>query len=369
MIFMSHVELFHIPDDQKFKDGYEFRNYLIDNYDPNSVHHDLTIAVGLTKYYSMSEFVGALNSFGFSIVKELGNVLHVRFGELTEEGELPLESYVTHDSETNLVVFYTNFRKTKSDEIPKIHDFLKKDINSYYLFFKPLLMKSIVGDLIEQHEYLKIHEFSARRDPYSKVNAHIRPDHSRTISYWGDDGKEVLEEMEHLYGVLPTKFLVNIPYESKFKVDEQGLFTFSSGSLQNVFSILDKAVEESKNTINAFDTSSFKTMSVNTTSKEFIIPSSTPVSIYLKNAIEYHELNDIKKRIKEAKYTILDFNSQEDAFFLSTDLVTNSGYQFRVKADSYKLKMFPEEKPLFSQFMQFYEFILKFIDSRAELSI
>jgi hypothetical protein len=365
---MNHVELFSVVD-QNFGSGAEFREYLIKNYEPSLVHHELTIAVGLTKYQNHHEFIDALNEFGFKVIKELGKVLHVRFGEQTDEEGTPLESYVTHDAETNLVVFYTNFRKTKSEEIPKINEFLKNDSNSYYLFFKPTLMKAIVDELIDRYEYLEIHEFSAKRDPYSKIGAHIRPDYSRTISYWGDDGKEVLKETEHLYGVLPTKFLVYIPYESKFKVDDRGLFTFSDGKLEIVFEILDKAVEESKHTINAFDTSSFKSVPIETSNKKFLIPSSTPASIYLKNTIEYHELNDIKNRIRKAKYTILDFSSQENSLFLSTDLVTNSGYQFRIKADDSQLNIFPDEKPIFSEFMKFYEFILRYIDSRAELSI
>jgi len=127
---MEKVELFLIPD-ITFSDPPEFREYLIENYNPAQVVHDLTIIVGITKYDKM-DFFKALKSFGFTIVRNLGSVRHMKFDS---DGD-PLECYVTHDADTGVVIFYTNYRKTREEEIPKIREFLGSDANTYYLFFK-----------------------------------------------------------------------------------------------------------------------------------------------------------------------------------------------------------------------------------------
>ncbi|HLB69912.1 MAG: hypothetical protein OIN88_00925 [Candidatus Methanoperedens sp.] len=358
---MDKVEIFSVPN-ITFSDGTEFREYLVRNYDASQVDHELTIIVGITKHPSNIEFFEALQSFGFSVKRTLGSVYHMEYN--LEEGAL--ECYVTHDNETGVVVFYTNFRKT--EEIPKIRDFLKFDKNTYYLFFKPLLMKQISEKLMENYQDLEIHEFTARRSPRSRFEARIRPEYRRTISYWGDDGRETLQELEYQYGVLPRKFVVNIPGIIKFKIDEEGLFTFFHGDLRILFEILGKAVNESRKTMEAYNGSSFRVLPIKTAHRLFKIPSSTPVSIHLRNPIAFHEMDELKELLEAEQYSIVDFVAQEGSLFLSTDVVSKSGYQFRIKASENHIKMFPIGDKNFAEFMQFYEFILQSVDPRAELA-
>jgi len=147
---MDKVELFSIPD-ITFYNPPKFREYLVENYDSSQVDHDLTIIVGITKHNKM-DFFEALQSFGFTTVRNLGSVFHIRF----ELDEAPLECYVTHDADTGVVIFYTNYRKTKKKEIPIIRDFLSSDVNTYYLFFKPSLMREIAEELMELRSSLLV---------------------------------------------------------------------------------------------------------------------------------------------------------------------------------------------------------------------
>jgi hypothetical protein len=359
---MEKVELFLIPD-IKFSDPPKFREYLVENYDPAQVDHDLTIIIGITKYDKI-DFSNALQSFGFTIVRNLGAVCHVKF----DFGGGILECYVTHDTDTGVVIFYTNYRKTKKEEIPKIREFLSSDVNTYYLFFKPLLMKEIAEELMDRYENLEITEFTARRLPNSRFQSHIRPNYDRTISYWGDDGREALQELGYQYGVLPSRFVANIPETIKFVIDDEGLFTFASGNLDILFDILEKAVNESRKTMAAYDGSDFKVLPVKTAGRIFDIPSSTPVSIQLNQSIEYHDISEFRAKLNR-EYTIVDFIAKEGSLFLSSDLVSKSGFQFRIKANENHIKMFPDGKMIFSEFMKFYEFIIKLIDPKAEFLI
>jgi len=359
---MDKVELFSIPD-ITFYNPPEFREYLVENYDSSQVDHDLTIIVGITKHNKI-DFFEALQSFGFTTVRNLGSVFHIRF----ELDEVPLECYVTHDADTGVVIFYTNYRKTKKKEIPIIRDFLSSDVNTYYLFFKPTLMREIAEELMDGHENLEITEFTARRLPNSRFQSHIRPNYDRTITYWGDDGRETLQELGYQYGVLPSRFVVNIPETIKFVIDDEGLFTFVAGNLNILFDILEKSVNESRKTMAAYDGSDFKVLPVKTARRSFDIPSSTPVSIQLNKSIEFHEISEFKAKLNK-EYTIVDFIAREGSLFLSSDLVSKSGFQFRIKADENHIKMFPDGKMIFSEFMKFYEFLIKLIDPRAEFMI
>jgi len=82
---MDKVELFSIPG-ITFYNPPEFREYLVENYDSSQVDHDLTIIVGITKHNKI-DFFEALHSFGFTTVRNLGSVFHIRF----ELDEVPLE--------------------------------------------------------------------------------------------------------------------------------------------------------------------------------------------------------------------------------------------------------------------------------------
>jgi len=359
---MEKVELFLIPD-ITFSDPPKFREYLIENYNPAQVVHDLTIIVGITKYDKI-DFFKALQSFGFTIVRNLGSVRHMKF----DSDRDPLECYVTHDTDTGVVLFYTNYRKTREDEIPKIREFLGSDANTYYLFFKPRLMKEIAEELIDKYENLEITAFTARRLPNSRFESQIRPNYERTISYWGSDGREALQELGYQYGVLPSRFVVNIPGTIKFTVDDEGLFTFAVGDLNILFEILEKAVNESRRTMDAYNGSSFKVLPVKTAHRSFNIPSSTPVSIQLQEKMEFHDMKEFKNKLNK-EYTIVDFIAKEGSLFLSSDVVSKSGFQFRIKADENHIRMFPAAEMNLSEFMRFYNFILQSIDPRAELVV
>ena len=359
---MEKVKLFSIPD-IKFYNPPEFREYLVENYESSQVDHDLTIIVGITKHNKI-DFFEALQSFGFTTVRNLGSVSHIKF----DLDEAPLECYVTHDADTGVVIFYTNYRKTNKNEIPKIRDFLSSDVNTYYLFFKPSLMREIAEELMDEYDNLEITEFTARRLPNSRFESHIRPNYDRTISYWGDDGREALQELGYQYGVLPSRFVVNIPETIKFVIDDEGLFTFAAGNLNILFDILEKSVNESRKTMEAYDGSDFKVLPVKTAGRSFDIPSSTPVSIQLNQSIEFHDISEFKTKLNK-EYAIVDFIAREGSLFLSSDLVSKSGFQFRIKADENHIKMFPDGKMIFSEFMKFYEFIIKSIDPKAEFLI
>lgn len=352
------IELFPVPD-SVFEGGPAFRTWLAENYDSEAVDHALTIVIGLTKIPE-AELLPALQQFGFSVVRRLGKVLHLKSD--TPEGTL--ETYLTYEAENGVVIFYTNFRKT--EEVPRIKDFLYADPKSYPILIRSAIMQQVLNELAAVHENMKIVDFTAFRSPGSKVPARLRPDLKRTFGYWGDDGRETLRELEFQYGVVPRRVVVEIPDEAKFGVDSRGFFTLAWGSLDIVLSIMGRSIDESRKTMRAFDGSSFQVFSVKTSEKAFPVPSSTPVRIRLARELTYPEVEGIRASLDDHGYTILDFYAEEGSVFVSSDLMSRTGHRFRIKADQSQIRVLPYGEPNFAAFMEFFEFVLNVVDPEAE---
>ncbi len=359
---MPEVELFPIPD-VEFSSASDFHKYLAENYDPSTVDHHLTIVLGLTEY-TKSMLEDRLTAFGFTVERRLGAVLHLQ----VPVEESTLECYLTVDEPTGVLAFYTNFRKT--EEVPKIHEFLRTDPSSHRLFLRPVLMREILESMIERYEDIEIHEFHAFRPLDSKWEAKVRPRYKRSISYWGRDGRETLDEIGLQYGVLPAKVRLYIPTSAtKFKIDKDGAFTFETGDLSILFENMERAINESRRTMEAYNGSAFRMLPVETARKAFEVPSSTPAVIELSTEVSLRLMEDMQEQMEESGFIVLASLEQEGSLFVRIDIQSESGHRFRVKAFSDQIKIFPQEDKTLSDFMRFYEVVLETVDPEAELVV
>ena len=355
--------LFPIKDG-KYTNKDEFHHYLIKNYDPHSISHYLTILTGITKY-SRNELEKKLQDFGFVIDKKYGEVIKIKN---TSEEEV-IEAYLLHEKNTGIIYVYTNYRKT--EEIPKIQDFLKTDKETYYLFLKPKLLRELTHRLIEKFEDIKIVDFTARRSPETKFPAKIRPNVERTISYWGEDGRDALREMEYYYGILPDIVTFSIPELGKFRISSNGLFTYYKGNpdcMKLFLEIVESLTSEAKKYLDIYEKTSFKMTKIFTAHKSFDIPISTPSSIILERPLLYSEIEDFKKMLVEEGYTIINTIAEEGSLFFSADILSDIGSRIRVKATEKKIKLYPDNDRNLHTFMKFYEFIIQKVDPNAEIT-
>lgn len=268
---MDEIRLFDVPNID-FKKHQDFINFVKTDYDPSTINHDLTIVAGITER-SEASFVEALKKHGFKTSRLLGTVTQLS----ATYKDAPLECYLTHDPDTGVVLFLTNFRKT--EEVQMISDFLKTDSKSYYLFFSPISLREALRTIISDYPDLVISEFTARRADNSRLHANIRPTSKRTISYWGDDGRDALLELESAYGVITQRVVINIPGECKFGIDCKGYFTIMSGSPEYPISVLEKMIHRSQQAKRAYDTSSYHLVPAGSNKRSFNVGISKPAII------------------------------------------------------------------------------------------
>lgn len=352
------VELFPVVDDA-FDGGPQFREWLAENYDPDVVHNDLTMVAALTRK-STSEALESLRERGFSVDRELGAVTKIQAS--TEVGSVA--AYMTLD-EPGILIFYTNHRKT--EDIPLLESFIQSDPDTYSLFLSPYTIRESLDEFMAAYEDLKVIEFTAKRGPRSRMDAEIRPYEKRTFTYWAEDGLQTLEELQHQYGVLPHRLVIEIPRDTKIRVDKKGFFTYERGDFHPLLDLLKDAVQRGQKTVEAFDGSSFQVLPVETAERQFRIPSSRPVRIRLPNRLSYSEARNLRGKLEQEGYIPLSYEAEEGSLFLRSDLMTEEGERFRIKASQESLRVLPSEDGSFSGFMEFYEFIVDEIDPRAEL--
>ncbi len=357
---MDEIVIFPVPD-KDFRDTAEFMDYLRANHDFGEVKQPLTVVVGVTER-SRKDLESQLIAQGFTLMRRLGTVLHLH---APVEGESALECYLGHDEDTGVLRFVTNFRKT--EEIPRINELLKSDLHSYYLFIPPLLLRETLYSLEREYDDMEISDFTARRSSGSVIPAKMRPKSRRTFSYWGDDGRDTLAELEELYGILAQRAIVTIPGVCKFGIDCRGFMTFHSGDLDCPLRVLDSIVEKARNARGAYDLSSYDSVLIGTSENRLELGVSSPVTIALKAPLEAGDVSEFHAKLEDGGFSVIDSFVKEGSLLLSSDIISKTGQHYRIKSNGPTIKMYPDDARNLHGFMQFYEFVVDEVDPDARL--
>lgn len=352
------MSLFSV-EDREFAGRVSFNRYLTENY---SIAHNgnLHIIAGITEH-PWSEFIRVLTNSGYEIIEEHGKILKMG-QDYGINGRI--EFYLAFDEDLQVVLFYTNMRKT--EEIEKtIEVFLNDTPGVHYLYISPRVMQSVREEIAEEEPATKITHFSAKRVARSDVSARIRPNYSRTIEYHGADGLEAMREMEENYGVLPRLMEFTVPEVSKFKINKEGVFTFQSGDLGYLLKQTQKCIKEVLRIKRAYNDADFKMVR---TSDQLEVPTAEPASITLQNHLQYHEVDRFKSSMKDNEYVLLDTFAEEGSLYFSSKVIDQEKKStFRIKANEDEIRIFPQGQKDIGSFFRFYEFVQDTLDEDASL--
>lgn len=359
------MELFEVSRDS-FGGLPEFNEYL-SNHDESPIENDLHIVAGLSQY-SEDEFLDLLLARGFE-AEDYGAITRVK-KEYTHSGEEYTAGFYLHyhagdgDDSGGVVLLYTNQRKTKEIE-HTAKSIFENEHGLYYLHVGPRLFRIVREEVLQTKEFAEITEFVADRSKDSDRPARIRPNFKRTISYFGDDGWEALREMEENYGVRPRYLQFNIPNDASFKIARDGVFSLAQGNLDTLFNYVQVCIREGLAIKQAFDGSNFEMVS---TTESLSIPTAEPAVIELNTELQYSQLGDIKSRMGEEDYFIVDSFGQEGSVHFSSKVYDKQKENiFRLKATDGQIRVFPqEEKGGLGSFLRFHEFVQNHIDPEAE---
>ena len=352
------MEVFNV-DSHEFASRLSFNQYLADNYE-DLTERNLYVVTGLTEY-SHDEFREILTEDGYYVVEDYGAIqkMERQYGNKNR-----IQFYFSFDEETGIILFYTDMRKTEEIE-NTLEVFLRETPGVHYLFVSPRVLQSIREEIVDEEPGAQITEFIAKRTERTETDAVFRPDFSRTINYYGDDGLEALREMERNYGVLPRIMEFSIPNGLQFRVTREGIFTLKEGDLMELFEYIQLCIEEALRVKAAYRDADFQMVPV---SDKLSIATADPVAITLHNPLEFHEVGDFKSSLQDNEYVVLDSFAEEGSLYFSSKLIDEmKNSVFRIKANDNEIRVFPQENKDLGSFYRFYEVIQDSIDERAEL--
>lgn len=352
--------VFPVPKEE-FTSREEFNEYLSENYSSLS-KRDLYLIAGVTDL-DREEFTERLNQKGWEETEDLGAVKKIK-KEYTESRRA--ESYYTYDDEKEVVLFYTDQRKTEEIE-GAIEPILRGPTGIHYLYISPRVLKNFREDLVDEYRSAKVTQFVAKRTERTKTSAEYRPSSRRTFNYYGKDGLDTLREVERDYGVLPHIMQISIPDSVKFRVNKDGLFKYQSGSLSILFENIQNCIESSLRIKEAYESTSFEMLSI---SDSLSLPTSKPAAISLRNHLEYGEVDEIKSNLEDSDYVFLEPYAEEGSLYLAgTVYDEDNNTSFKLRANQDEIRVFPEEENDIGTFYDFVEFIQTSLDERAKVSM
>ncbi|WP_132060297.1 hypothetical protein [Halorussus amylolyticus] len=354
------MSLFSVGD-VEFASRVSFNQYLTESYSVAD-DGDLYVIAGLTDY-SWPEFRTLLENRGYEILEEYGEIVKMACDYGTDGR---IEFYLSFDRDTQIILFYTNMRK--SEEIENtIEILLRETPRVHYLYIAPRVMQDIRETIAADDPNARVTQFSSHRVERSDIEARIRPDFSRTIQYFGDDGLQTMREMEENYGVVPRLMEFRIPDTSNFKINREGVFNLQGGDLGYLFEHVETCIENALRVRRAYENASFEMVR---TTGQLEVPTAEPASISLQNRLQYHEVEDFKASMKENDYVLLDTFAEEGSLFFSSKVIDQEKKNsFRIKANEDEIRVFPQENKDLGSFFRFYEFIQNSIDEDASLNL
>ncbi|MEZ3144990.1 hypothetical protein [Halobaculum sp. MBLA0143] len=276
-----------------FSSARDFFSYIDDVSALDSFNGNTNIVASINNYGGRSQFFNSLDS-QFEILWSNDDL---RLMVANTAGKT-IPYYVYYDD--HFPVFLTTANIT--DEMPPtIERFLRSDRQLGRFWMSMEQMDKLRLQMSRKYSGLVIPFFTAKYTQHSGQESQRRADISRTISYWGDDGKESYKEMRGKYGVGPTNIRFSRPGHFKFGVKSEGVFTHMDGPVGEIWELLEsekKRKQQVKSVINSGGTG----QSSSRVFEETKVSASEPWAVKLNNEIGDRDLNEFKSRVEDEKW-------------------------------------------------------------------
>jgi hypothetical protein len=170
-----------------------------------------------------------------------GDLYYLSIPNVREDNK-PSEYYVTEFDE-GLVMFFT--AATQEDYASTLQDYIKRKRGITEMWIPPETFRRVRNYIIDNYN-ASIYFFIAKGHWSSKVPAQYRPKYNRSIHYFADDGNYAINELEFLYGVVPTVIDFRMQGDT-VRVSNEGLFSVRSLNrkmLRMVVDVVDNILSE-----------------------------------------------------------------------------------------------------------------------------
>ena len=332
---------------------------------------DLNVVLIISKFHKLVEVISLLKDKGFeseTYKDGLAKLTTSYYDSHTKE-TLVINYYLSMDESTGLLVFFSDANK-QIIRATLYKNFVEVVRGVYYAWINPIKFQELTSEILNTYKDSTIDFFITKRKPTYKSYARIRPYEERSINYHGSDGREALDEFKQVYGMLPTLIEFVIPGRIKFKIDVQGIFTFSGGDIQLLNKQVQLLIDEILNEKKILDQSKFEFIKIKTLkNKDFFVPDIKQWAIHFSKPIEYEDVSEILKDLAvDAHFIEIDNTVLKGSLFWSATLLdSEKNTLMSIKCNGNQLFVLPKGDESFDSFSRFFKFFAENIDEQAKM--
>jgi len=306
-------------------------------------------------------------------IKELGEVkkLVAHYRDAKTSRTIAVTYFAFLHRETRLLMCFTI--AAKSDVEQTLDKIVERNPGLYYAFITPSTLMKIETMLLAAHPGTFIRYFSARRNKQFALKSEIRPEYERTVEYHGNDGKNVLEELKHAYGVAPRSIHFEIPDYAIYQIHSVGQLTISKGendARRYLLEIADYAMKDTLLSRKAIESADFKLIPIETERKVLLFPKLKPWQIRFGTPLDIKEGENLVEILRESQFDIFNHILAQGSLRLNgmiTDRLKNT--IFTVDANAERMVIAPMQEVTFDSFLRFYQVIVENFDPNAVCEI
>jgi hypothetical protein len=340
----------------------DFINYV--KYWQGSTGLDLRIVCYVTNL-DTEELVQSLRKRR-SNVRILGEVFEVTSPYFKDEKELRATFYCYHDKAHGLVLAFT---AESSEAVSKtLNEWVRRQPNVYYLWISPKNLIEIRDKIIGEHPNTIIPSFNAKRYPWNKFQNVIRGEYERSFEYHGDDGRFTLQELQSYYGILPTAMDFFVPKMAKFRMTNDGLFTFKEGNLDFVFGVINEALGKGLSDRRAIEETKYEFIPLSSGKKTLQLLNVVPLSVRLGRDIGVDDADSALAALSKNDFEVYDVIKEAGSLHFSGTLFDKqNGATVEISGNSEKFTLTPHGAVPFDSMLRIYRTLSDYVNVETSI--
>lgn len=326
--------------------------------------------VNLTIYNEKEDFL-PLFMHGNNKLENMGDIDMLTMNAFYYNMPKEVTYYLYFDKENSILLAYTQANRSDLDQT--LYRVLKRSFGTYYLPINFTAFFKLTTYLENNFDRMKITYFSAFHHPKFKTRGLHRPDVRRSIQYYGDDGLKTIEEMKEYYGMLPRTIEYDIEEYGKYRVNNEGRFSFMSGhdnvpSWEIFYDIINYVLKDILLYKKIIEKSEYKILPYSTDEKTFYLPTATPWIMNFGNELGDKDLDILLDMLSNNDFTLYNTSKVYGESFTLSSMIYDEmkNNKFSLHIDNDKVIIIPYEKNILESFIKIYEVISDF-DPESEI--
>jgi hypothetical protein len=257
------------------------------------------------------------------------------------------------------------FTTDKTDDLERVLDDVVNAGGLYYLWINPTAFEELKDKLLA-YPGTAITSFTASRIPSTRLSSRVRPEIKRTVTYYGEDGEETLQELKFQYGVVADVIRFRVPAHADFQISRKGVLTYNTGDFGFVIKTSDLAIDLALQSKGIFDSSRVVTIPLRTARKSLELNQFTPWMIEFQREIESDDLERLFTELQHERFAVYNSIVLKGSLH-GEGTILDEVYRttFTISVNSQRMMISPRYDTSSESFLRFFRAVVERFDPNA----